>query len=100
MVVERQMLGFDNMDNRAVKGTTEWQKYEIILDVPENAVGIAFGSFVSGKGQAWVDDFQLKVVGKDVPSPNMLSPGQMKEEQERRATRHYPERPVKLNFED
>src|SRR5712691_7388604 len=77
---EKRTLGFDNMGNRAVTGTTEWKRYEITLDVPENAANIAFGSFVAGKGQAWVDDFQVEVVGKDVPSTNRLSPEQMKEE--------------------
>ena len=24
---------FDNMDNRSVKGTTDWKKYEIVLDI-------------------------------------------------------------------
>ena len=80
------MLGFDNMANRAVKGTTEWKRYEITLDVPEDAVYIAFGNLIAGKGEAWVDDFQFEVVGKDVPSTNMLSP-------------QIPERPVNLDFE-
>lgn len=80
------MLGFDNMANRAVKGTTEWKRYEITLDVPETAVYIAFGGLVAGKGEAWVDDFQFEVVGRDVPSTNMLSP-------------QIPERPVNLDFE-
>jgi len=96
---ERRTLGFDNMGNRAVKGTTEWQRYEITLDVPENAANIAFGSFVAGKGQAWVDDFQFEVVGKDVPSTNMLSPEQMKEEQPMGAAQKYPKQAVNLDFE-
>jgi len=85
--VAEKMLGFDNMDHRAVKGTTEWKRYEITLDVPESAVAIAFGILVAGKGQAWVDDFQFEVVGKDVPSTNMLPLEKMNEG------------PVNLNFE-
>jgi hypothetical protein len=84
---EKMPLAFDNMNNRAVKGTTEWKRYEITLDVPESAVAIAFGVLVAGKGQAWVDDFQFEVVGKDVPTTNMPSPGKMNEG------------PVNLNFE-
>jgi hypothetical protein len=60
-------LGFDNMEERAIKGTTDWKKYEIVLDVPKESVNIAFGILLQGKGQAWVDDFQFEVVGKDVP---------------------------------
>jgi hypothetical protein len=93
-------LGFDNMDDRAVKGTTDWKKYEITLDVPKNVVNIAFGVFVAGKGQAWVDDYFFDVVGKDVPSTNMLTPEQMKEEQEAWPSREFPRQPVNLNFEE
>ena len=89
---ENRMLGFDNMDNRAVKGTADWKRYEIILDVPEKTVNIAFGALVAGKGQAWVDDFQFEVVGKDVPTTNMLPPEEMNKEQEQK-------QPVNLNFE-
>jgi hypothetical protein len=89
---EKRMLGFDNMDNRGVKGTTEWKRYEITLDVPENTVNIAFGALVNGKGQAWMDDFQFEVVGKDVPTTNMLPPEEMNKEQEQK-------QPVNLNFE-
>ncbi len=91
--------GFDNMGNRAVKGTSEWKKYEITLDVPENAVNIGFGAFVAGKGQAWVDDFLFEVVGKDVASTNMLTPEQQKEEQGMGQPREYPRQAINLDFE-
>ena len=94
------ILGFDNMENRAVKGTTDWQRYEITLEVPENAVNIAFGVMVVGKGQAWVDDYLFEVVGKDVPSTNMLTPKQMNEEQEARPYRESLKQPMNLNFEE
>ncbi len=93
------MLGFDNMGNRAVKGTSEWKKYEITLDVPENAINIGFGAFVAGKGQAWVDDFLFEVVGKDVASTNMLTPEQQKEEQGMGQPREYPRQAINLDFE-
>jgi hypothetical protein len=95
---ERRTLGFDNMEARAAKGTTDWKKYEITLDVPEDTMNIGFGAFVAGKGQAWMDDFQFEIVGKDVASTNMMEgPG---EEQEMRPPREYPKQPVNLNFED
>jgi hypothetical protein len=61
-------LGFDNMQDRAVKGTSDWQKYEIVLDVPESAQEIAFGLLLTGTGQVWMDDLDFSVVGKDVPT--------------------------------
>src|SRR5205823_1432543 len=36
-------LAFDNMQQRPIKGTSEWQKYQIVLDVPADAQEIAFG---------------------------------------------------------
>jgi len=95
----KNTLGFDNMHNRAVKGTSEWKKYELTLDVPAEAVNIAFGAFVGGKGQAWVDDYSFEVVG-GVPSTNMLTPEQMKKEQEMGPAREYPKQPVNLDFEN
>src|SRR5262245_44715523 len=59
-------LAFDNMQNRRVIGTTDWKRYEIILDVPSKTLKIGFGALVVGKGQAWVDDFVVEIVGKDV----------------------------------
>ena len=58
----------DNMQDRPIQGDTDWTQYEIILDVPEDSVNIAFGILVEGRGQAWVDDFQFEVVGQDVPT--------------------------------
>jgi hypothetical protein len=63
-----QQLGFDNMQNRAIKGTTYWQKYEVVLDVPEAAVGIFFGILQDGPGQVWMNSVEFSVVGKEVPT--------------------------------
>jgi hypothetical protein len=30
---QRQRLGFDNMQDRAVKGTSDWQEASVVLDV-------------------------------------------------------------------
>jgi hypothetical protein len=96
----KRILGFDNMNNRAVKGTTEWKKDEITLDVPEGTIDIAFGAFVAGKGEAWVDDFGFEVVSEDVSSINMLTPEQMKEEHDTGAFQGFPKEPANFNFEE
>lgn len=67
-----QMLGFDNMDNRAVKGTTDWQEASIVLDVPPGASALAYGFFVSGGGKMWVNGQRIEEVGPDVPLTNLL----------------------------
>jgi hypothetical protein len=60
-------LAFDNMQDRAIKGTTAWKKYEIILDVPQNATAIAYGVLVSGPGTVWIDDLNFEIVDADIP---------------------------------
>jgi hypothetical protein len=68
---EYRSLTFDNMAGRSIKGTSDWQKYSVVLDVPDGSVAIAFGILLAGRGQAWVDDLQFDVVGKEVPSTNL-----------------------------
>jgi len=63
-----QPLAFDNMQDRAIKGTTDWKKYEIVLDVPSNASILAFGALLAGTGQIWFDNITFEVVGDIVKS--------------------------------
>jgi hypothetical protein len=62
-----QTLDIDNMHNRPIKGTTDWQKYEVVLDVPQESVNVAFGILLEGKGQVWLSDVQFEQVQADVP---------------------------------
>lgn len=55
-------LSFDNMHDRPVTGTTDWKKYEIVLDVPGNASLIAFGALLSRNGQIWFDKLSFEIV--------------------------------------
>ena len=59
-------LAFDNMQNQNVTGTRDWQKYTISLNYPEEAENIIIAGILSGKGEAWFDDFTLSIDGKDV----------------------------------
>jgi hypothetical protein len=62
------LLGFDNMENRPVKGTTDWKKYELVLDVPNETELVVFGVTLVGGGQAWIDDLKIEIVGNDAAS--------------------------------
>src|SRR5215471_2565906 len=55
-----ETLRFDNMEKRSIKGTTDWQKYQVVLDVPEESVAIFFGILLDGKGQVWISDVQFE----------------------------------------
>jgi hypothetical protein len=80
----RTPLSFDNMSDRAITGTSEWKKYEIVLDVPHNASKIAYGALLAGTGQIWFDNLNFEIVDYTIATT-----GPIKENKE----------PVNLNFE-
>jgi hypothetical protein len=88
-----RMLSFDNMDNRPILGTTDWKKYDLVLDVPPAAIGIAYGIILSGPGKAWMDGLTLEPVGTDVPSTHMVNPyTEYYEGRYAEAAKYFPER--------
>jgi hypothetical protein len=62
----KDALSFDNMLDRPVKGTTDWKKYEIVLDVPLNASNIAFGALLVGTGQLWFTNLNFEIVDSTI----------------------------------
>jgi hypothetical protein len=68
-----EMLAFDNMGGRPIKGTTDWEKYEIVLEVGASATWIAYGILISGTGNVWLSDLTFEEVGSDVASTNTLT---------------------------
>ncbi len=65
-------LSFDNMSDRPIVGSSDWAKYEIVLDVPVNSSEISFGVLLDGKGQIWFDKFELKIAGTSSPVTDQL----------------------------
>lgn len=84
----KQHLEFDNMYGRAIKGTTDWKKYELVLDIPSNSKTINYGVLLSGDGRVWFDNFELKEVDKNVPVTNLLKESGL------------PSQPINLDFEN
>jgi hypothetical protein len=78
-------VAFDNMQNRAIKGTGGWQNYQVVLDVPQDATGIAFGILLNKTGTVWLSDAKFEVVGTDVPVTQVSGT--------------LPNEPVNLDFE-
>jgi len=81
-------LKFDNMDGRAPKGTTDWQEYSVVLDVPSEATTLNYGFFVQGSGKIWVNGMTISPVGPEVPTTNMPP----------RSPPSLPKTPVNLGF--
>lgn len=67
------VIQFDNMENRAISGTNDWNLYSIVLDIPEESISIHFGILLTGAGKVWVDDFKFNEVDLSVPSTNILN---------------------------
>lgn len=79
----KKSLAFDNMWDRPITGTTDWMKYEIVLDVPNNASKIAYGALLAGTGQIWFANLNFTIVDSTIATTGR------KENKE----------PVNLNFE-
>lgn len=81
-------IGFDNMGNRGIKGTTDWKEYSITLDMdPENTRQIVIGGILVGDGKAWFDHFSVSIDGKDIslarPYERVLTKAEMDKEFDR-----------------
>ncbi len=81
-------LTFDNMQDRPIKGNTEWKTYEIILDVPNNASKMVYGVLMNGTGQIWVDDFTFDIIGELEKTDEVFE------------KLPYSNKPTNLNFEE
>ena len=73
-----QVLAFDNMQNRTIKGTNDWMKYEIVLFVPEEATSISYGTLLDGTGQVWFKDITLDIVDNSLEETGSIK-GRKKE---------------------
>lgn len=60
--IKNKVLSFDNMQNRKIKGSTAWTKYEIILDVPKESITLNFGALLVGNGKIWFDEITFSEV--------------------------------------
>lgn len=82
-----ESVAFDNMQGRPIQGTTGWQNYQVVLDVPSDATGISFGVLLAGQGAVWLNSVNLEVVGSEVTTTDQ---------------RNQPLRdePANLNFEN
>lgn len=82
------VVQFDNMSNRPIKGTTNWNRYSIVLDVPEKSAVISFGINLAGQGTVWSNRFTFEEVDENTPTTNLEIQGELQDE------------PVNLSFEE
>ncbi|WP_106768547.1 helix-turn-helix transcriptional regulator [Paenibacillus faecalis] len=70
---ENEVLQLDNMEDRPITGTNDWQLHTVVLDVPKQSAAIAFGVMLTGPGTVWIDEIRLEEVDHKVPSSNMFA---------------------------
>lgn len=67
-------IGFDNMNSRGIKGTTDWKEYEITLRLdPSKTEKIVIGGLLVGKGKMWLDDLKVTIDGNELDSKKVTA---------------------------
>jgi hypothetical protein len=95
-----KIVAWDNMPTRKMTGTTDWQKCEVVLDVPPDSVSMSAGFMLQSRsGQVWADDFQLEVVDRDVPTTDSGVPMLVAASFTDKNIRPEQTQPVNLDFE-
>jgi hypothetical protein len=62
------------MQDRGIRGTTEWTRHDVVLDVADDAESLHYGLLhAGGPGSTWLDGASLEIVDKkiDVTGKNM-----------------------------
>jgi hypothetical protein len=57
----------DNMHDRPLSQTTEWQQASVVLDIPKEAASLHFGVLLSGAGAVDLAQPRFEEVGTEVP---------------------------------
>jgi hypothetical protein len=94
-----RVLALDNMDFRSVSGTTDWSLYEIVMDVPVDAVALVYGVFMVGMGRMDVDNVHFLPVPVGTKSTTLYEENQLKPKQGYNPPRIVEIVPANLDFE-
>lgn len=63
-------VAFDNMAERGITGTIDWQKYEVTLNLdPKKTDKIVIGGLLVGTGKMWLDNLSVSIDGKELDNP-------------------------------
>ena len=81
-------LKLDNMQNRSIKGSVNWNLYSCVLDVPQETELINIGILLNGKGRVWMDNVSFQEVDKTIPVTDF------------KIQKEYPDYPENLMFEE
>ena len=71
---EGKVLAFDNMQNRALRGTSSFKWYSVVLDVPLDAEKVSFGVLLHGPGAVFIRELVFEEVDVNVSSTDLVGP--------------------------
>jgi len=70
-----QLVSYDNMQGRNITGTKDWERYKVVLDIPEDSDFIRFGIGVFGIGEVWISAITFDET-EQAPTADPLIPNQ------------------------
>lgn len=76
---EGKVLAFDNMQNRPLRGTSSFQWYSVVLDVPAEAERITFGVLLHGPGAVFIRELAFGEVDPQVAVTDLVGPLRLRE---------------------
>lgn len=71
---DARVLAFDNMQDRPLRGTTGFEWYSVVLDVPADAERVSFGVLLHGPGAVFVRELVFGEVDAKVPVTDLVGP--------------------------
>jgi hypothetical protein len=71
---DRQILWFDNMQDRPIKGTINWKKFKTSFTVPKESTTLSFGVLLVGAGSVWINNVSFDQLSgqKEKPIQDLL----------------------------
>ena len=58
---------YDNLFNKHGANPNDWNKCEVVMDIPDDCRFITYGMYKSYEGKAWIDNVNIEVVDDNVP---------------------------------
>jgi hypothetical protein len=95
-------LAIDNMHeehDRSLKGTTDWEDCQVVLDIPADATHIAFGVVLVGLGKVSISNVSFEIVGQDVSTTVAKPVIYLRNQDKMRDFRRPIEAPLNLDFQ-
>src|SRR5262249_42275562 len=63
-----RIYAHDDMSTHPIHGTTDWTRYESVVDVPAGAIQIVLGANLYRTGKVWCDGFTIETVDNSIPT--------------------------------